>query len=370
MSFDVAIIGAGVVGAACAASLSAQGLKVIVIEAVGVASGATSAGMGHIVVMDDSEAQFALTDRSRTLWNALAPSLPALSEYEHCGTIWVAADSEEMAEVRRKSEFYGIRGIKTEILDERALRKAEPNLREGLAGGLLVGGDSVLYQLFATRHLIENARDHGAELLVGQKAVEITDAGVTLAGGEHIDAGLVINAAGPAANVLSPSLRIAKRKGHLVISERCPNFARHQLVELGYLKSAHGSHADSVAFNVQPRSTGQVLIGSSRQFGAENSEIDYPILRRMTARAFEYMPGLGDLSTVRVWTGFRPATPDNLPYIGRLPGSNNVFIAAGHEGLGITTSLGTAELITDAILGRPSAIPPEPYSPSREILEH
>ncbi|MBP6004184.1 MAG: FAD-dependent oxidoreductase [Pyrinomonadaceae bacterium] len=370
MSFDVAIIGAGVVGAACSASLAAEGLRVVVIEAAGVASGTTSAGMGHIVVMDDSEAQFALTDRSRTLWNALAPSLPSLSEFENCGTIWVAADDEEMAEVRRKSEFYGSRGVKTETLDERALREAEPNLRESLAGGLLVPGDSVVYQLFATRYLIEQARENGAKLLVGKKALEITDAGVTLAGGEHIDAGMVINAAGPAAPVLSPCLKIAKRKGHLVISERCPNFARHQLIELGYLKSAHGSHADSVAFNVQPRSTGQVLIGSSRQFGAEDGEIDYAILRRMTARAFEYMPGLRDLSTVRVWTGFRPATPDNLPYVGKLPGSKNTFVAAGHEGLGITTSLGTAELITDAILGRPSAIPPEPYSPSRETAEH
>jgi len=286
MSYDVAIIGAGIVGPACAASLAAEGLKVVVIEAASVASGTTSAGMGHIVVMDDSEAQFALTDRSRTLWNALAPSLPVLSEYEHCGTIWVAADEDETSEVRRMSEFYRSRGVRTEILDERALRDAEPNLREGLAGGLLVEGDSVVYQLFATRYLIEKARGHGTELLVGKRALEITDAGVMLAGGEHIGAGMVINAAGPAASVLSPGLKIAKRKGHLVISERCPDFARHQLIELGYLKSAHGSYADSVAFNVQPRSTGQVLIGSSRQFGAENGEIDYPILRRMTARAF------------------------------------------------------------------------------------
>ena len=132
---------------------------------------------------------------------------------------------------------------------------------------------------------------------------------------------MIINAAGVAAAELNPELKIVKRKGHLAITERYPNFVRHQLIELGYLKSAHGSDADSVAFNVQPRSTGQILLGSSRQFGVDNSEIDFDILRRMTNRAFEYMPALKELSTVRVWTGFRPATPDNLPYIGKIEGT-------------------------------------------------
>jgi glycine/D-amino acid oxidase-like deaminating enzyme len=82
------------------------------------------------------------------------------------------------------------------------------------------------------------------------------------------------------------------------------------------------------------------------------------------------MPGLKQLSAVRVWTGYRPATPDNLPYIGKMPGQDNIFIAAGHEGLGITTSLGTAELIADAVMGRTSAIPVKPYSPARNFKEH
>lgn len=180
----------------------------------------------------------------------------------------------------------------------------------------------------------------------------------------------MINAAGFAASEFSPDLKIIKRKGHLVITERYPNFVRHQLIELGYLKSAHGKDTDSVAFNVQPRSTGQILLGSSRQFGSDDAEIDHNIVRRMTARAFEYMPRLRGLSAVRIWTGFRPATPDNLPYIGKLQDHDNIYVAAGHEGLGITTSLGTAELITDAILGRASAISPDPYSPSRVFAEH
>ena len=325
--------------------------------------------MGHVVVMDDSEAQFALTNYSQGLWDDLAEELTDLSEFERCGTIWVAADDDEMLEVRRKQKFYAGHGVTTEILDERSLRDIEPNLRDGLAGGLLVESDSVVYQLNATQFLIDKARQKGGEIRMG-KAAAITDDGVRLDDGELVSSGAVVNAAGVAAKALSPGLRIAKRKGHLIITQRYPGFARHQLVELGYLKSAHSSEADSVAFNLQPRSTGQVLLGSSRQFGVEGGEIDHTILRQMTARAFEYMPGLKDLSAVRVWTGFRPATPDNLPYIGKMPGHKNTFVAAGHEGLGITTSLGTGKLISDAILGRKSDIPAEPYSPSRTFSEH
>ncbi|MFZ1701695.1 MAG: FAD-dependent oxidoreductase [Pyrinomonadaceae bacterium] len=370
MVFDVAIIGAGIVGAACAARLSSAGLKVVMIEANGIASGTTAAGMGHIVVMDDSEAQFALTRYSQQLWNDLADELPPEAEFEKCGTIWVAADEEEMAEVRRKHQYYGDQGVATEILDEQSLREAEPNLREGLAGGLLVTGDSVVYQMFATNFLVQKAVERGAQLRIGQRAVEITDDGVKLENGEIVVADKIVNATGFAAADLTPELKIVKRKGHLIVSERYPNFARHQLVELGYLKSAHGISTDSVAFNVQPRATGQIILGSSRQFGATDGDIDHNILRRMTARAFEYMPKLRDLSATRVWTGFRPATPDNLPYIGQVSDRENVYVAAGHEGLGITTSLGTAALIADAILGRKSAIPTGPYSPAREILEH
>lgn len=367
MTYDVAIVGAGIVGAACAASLSAAGLNVAVFDAVGAVAGATAAGMGHIVVMDDSPAQFALTNYSRTLWNDFAAELPATSEYEFCGTIWVAADDNEMAEARRKRDFYASHGIKTEILDSDSLLSAEPNLRPDLAGGLLVEDDSVVYQPCATAFLIQKATNSGAAFRSGAKIIELSDSGVKLENGDFISAGTVINAAGLGARDLSPELQIVNKKGHLVITERYPQFIKHQLIELGYLRSAHGKASDSVAFNVQPRKTGQILVGSSRQVGTDSDEIDSEIVRRMTTRAFEYMPRLRNLFAIRVWTGFRPATPDNLPYIGLYPGFRNVYIAAGHEGLGITTSLGTAALLTDEILGRTPAIAMEPFSPARKF---
>ncbi len=366
-SYDVAIAGAGIVGTACAAECAAAGLKVAVVEPGPVGGGATAAGMGHIVVMDDSPAQIALTHYSRTLWQELARELPADVEYVAAGTIWVAADEEEMAEVRRKQTVYAGIGVRTEVLDVQALAEAEPNLRAGLAGGLLVPDDAVIYPPCAARFLLERARALGADFRAG--AAELSEEGIRFGDGSFIAAGFTVNATGAWAPELTPGIEIRKRKGHLVITDRYPDFVRHQLVELGYLKSAHSTTADSVAFNAQPRRTGQVLIGSSRQYGAEHSAIDPPILGRMLSRAAEYMPRLAGLSAIRAWTGFRAATPDKLPLIGPCRDRPRLYLATGHEGLGITTSLGTAKLLAAQLLGRPCAIPIEPYLPSRKHEE-
>jgi glycine/D-amino acid oxidase-like deaminating enzyme len=120
-----------------------------------------------------------------------------------------------------------------------------------------------------------------------------------------------------------------------------------------------------VAFNIQPRKTGQMLIGSSRQSQSEDTNIDQPVLDRMLRRALEYLPTLGRLSAIRCWTGHRAATPDKLPIIGPSLESEKLWLATGHEGLGIATSLATGRLLADLLLKRPSEIPSEPYLPAR-----
>jgi D-hydroxyproline dehydrogenase subunit beta len=371
MTYDVVIVGAGIVGAACASECARHGMRVAVVDQEMVGSGATAAGMGHIVVMDDSEAQFALTRYSQQLWQELRSQLPDDVEYEPCGTIWVAADDEEMDEVRRKQLYYTRRGVPVEVLTAMELERLEPNLRKGMAGGLLVVEDGVLYPPCAARFLIERAQGRGASLHVGVPVAELGKGRVRLASGTEFSGGTIVNAAGAWSPALTAGIDVKKRKGHLVITDRYPGFVRHQLVELGYLKSAHSSTTDSVAFNVQPRRTGQVLIGSSRQYGVESKDVDHAIVSRMLQRAQEYMPALAHTSAIRVWTGFRAATPDKLPLIGPWPEDSTLYLATGHEGLGITTSLATARLLVDQLTGQRSAIPVEPYLPSRAVtLEH
>jgi D-hydroxyproline dehydrogenase subunit beta len=209
----------------------------------------------------------------------------------------------------------------------------------------------------------------GAQVDLGATVVKIGNGQVKTSTTE-LSAGIVVNAAGTWSSELTPGLNIKKRKGHLLITDRYPGFIKHQLVELGYLKSAHSLTADSVAFNLQPRRTGQILIGSSRQYGAEEKSVDHEILAAMLQRAQEYLPKLSDLSAIRTWTGFRAATPDKLPLIGQWPEDDRLFLATGHEGLGITTSVGTARLLVDQIVGQASAIPVEPYLPARAFTQH
>jgi D-hydroxyproline dehydrogenase subunit beta len=380
---DAIVVGAGIVGAACAIELARSGLRVLVVDGSFAGGGATAAAMGHLVVMDDSEAQFALTACSLRRWRELAAELPGDCEDDACGTLWLAAAEAEMPRLRTKAAYYQRRGVAAEVLDGRQLAAAEPWLRRGLAGALLVPADRVIYPPNAARFLLARAADLGAELRQGF-AVSRLAAGAVEGQGERLTAPLVINAAGAAAPALTPRLPIVPRRGQLVITDRYPGLVRHQLIELGYLDSAHGRRVEgatvtagpgskdvaaetSVAFNVQPRATGQLLIGSSRELAGWDSAFDPRLAARMIGRALDFLPCLAGAAVLRTWTGFRPATPDNLPLIGPWPEVPGLWIAAGHEGLGITTSLATARLLADLVTGRQPEIDPAPYAPSRVL---
>jgi len=360
----VLVIGAGIVGAACAHALAACGLSVRVIDAR--LGGATHAGMGHLVVMDDNAAELALSQSSLALWHQWGPRMNAdapACQYAPCGTLWVAANAEEMAAAADKQERLRAHGIACELLGPAALAAAEPLLRPGLAGALKVGGDSIVYAPNAAEWLLAHA---ARPIPVEQaEATRIAGRSVYLADGRTLSAGAVLLAAGIAAPRLCPGLPIRPKKGHLAITERHGGLLRHQLVELGYITSAHHSDGTSVAFNLQPRPTGQLLIGSSRQFDTTDPAVDNAILARMLRRALDYAPGLAELSVIRTWTGFRAATPDGLPIIGEHPGMDGLWLAVGHEGLGVTTAPATAQLIAAQLTGAAPPIDPAPYAASR-----
>ncbi|MEO8408280.1 MAG: FAD-dependent oxidoreductase [Oxalobacteraceae bacterium] len=361
---DAIVIGAGIVGAACANELAACGLTVTIVERHTVGGGATAAGMGHLVVMDDNPAELALTRYSLELWREFVIGRRQQNEFSPCGTLWVAADAEEMAAARIKQATMAAHGIACELLDAADLYRVEPRLRAGLAGGLRVPGDAIVYPPKSAALLLAQAQTRGAQLLIGA-VIAIDGRGVTLAGGDRIDAGLVLVANGVACAQLLPELPIRPKKGHVIVTERYPAFIRHQLIELGYIKSAHASSGDSVAFNLQPRPTGQLLIGSSRQFDSTDQAVDIGLMTRMLAHAVQFVPELAQLKALRCWTGFRAASPDGLPLLGPHPGRPNVWLAAGHEGLGITTALASAKLLAAQITGHTAAIDVAPYLPAR-----
>ncbi|MDF3983639.1 FAD-dependent oxidoreductase [Luteibacter sp. PPL201] len=360
-SYDLIVVGAGIVGAACAEYASAEGLRVAVVEPGTIGGGATAAAMGHLVAMDDHPDEFALSTYSLALWERFA-DLPQ-AEFSRCGTLWVASTDDELARIPGKVARLAAGGVQAALIDAAELYEREPALAPGLAGGMRVATEAVVFPPAVARHLIDDALRRGARLHV-QSVLRVERGGVTLRDGSRLH-GPVLVATGGYLPRLLPDLPVRGRKGHLVITDRYPAIVHHQLLEMGYADSAHGADASSVAFNVQPRPTGQILIGSSREYDAHDGDVSMPMVRRMLERSFRFLPGLRDLNAIRVWTGFRPVTPDGLPYLGRVPGMRDTWVAAGHEGLGVTTSLGSARVVVDQLLGRVPAIDARAFDPAR-----
>jgi glycine/D-amino acid oxidase-like deaminating enzyme len=367
-AFDVAIVGGGIVGCACARAAAREGLRVAVFEAGRVGAGATAAGMGHLVVIDDDPAELALAALSMRLWREWS-GWQAI-ERRPTGTLWLAETAAQRDAARAKLARLGAAGLQADWLEPEALHAAEPRLARDLEGALRVSGDEVAYGPEMALRLAADVRASGGTIEEMRPVATLRDDGLLLADGSRVAAGHVLLAAGCDSVRLWPGetpLAVRPRKGQLAITDRYPGYLGHALVELGYIDAAHGDADESVAFNAQPRASGQVLLGSSRSYADTTTALDAALLARMVRRAQRFLPDIAALQMLRCWAGFRPATPDGRPIIGRIPGSRraNQWVATGHEGLGLTTATGTASLWLDLLLGRRPAIAFEPYSPAR-----
>ncbi|OYU26893.1 MAG: D-amino-acid oxidase [Burkholderiales bacterium PBB2] len=365
---DVIVIGGGIIGAACAREYARQGLTVAVVEPGPIGGGATAASMGHLLTVDaldpadQTESDF--SRRSLQLWQDWLQAQEAhreLAEYSRCGTLWLAADAEELALAERKCAWFGSQGLAAEMLKPEALFDAEPLLRRDLCGALRAPDDGRVYPPRVAARWLQEAQAK----VFRARAVGFDGASVRLDDGRELWGAMTVICTGLAAQQHLPAGWLLPKKGHLAITQRHPGRVQHQLVELGYLKRAHLVDQDTVSFNLQPRPGGQLLIGSSRQIGREDRELDPALLKQMLRQALHYMPGLGELSLLRCWTGVRPASGDGQPLIGAHPFLRRCWLATGHEGLGITTALATAELLVQLSLGQPCSLDPSPFRPER-----
>ena len=186
MTYDVIIIGAGIVGCACAREFALAGRRVAIIERDLPNRATTAAGMGHVVVLDDSPAQLALSRYSRSLWRELASALPSSVEYESRGTIWLAADEEELAEVHAKHATYTAADIRSVVMNAKELAVAEPKVRTGLLGALIVPEDAVILPPAAAGYFLDEAMRHGAVLRQRQPVVRAGEGVVRLSDGVEL----------------------------------------------------------------------------------------------------------------------------------------------------------------------------------------
>ena len=261
-----------------------------------------------------------------------------------------------------KTGAAGGAGVAAELLTAEQIAAVEPMLRHGLAGDC---------GCRATAFCMRRSRLAGCWPTVARRSTwcmakhQRWKRGRAAGGRQARGCAYSGLACGLGANSLLPQTLLHAKKGHLAITDRYPPRVRHQLVELGYGASAHASGGTSVAFNVQARPTGQWLIGSSRQFDAVDSALDMPVLAAMLTRAQHFLPVLAQMNIIRCWTGLRAASVDGLPLLGVHPRHSRLWLALGHEGLGVTTALGSAALITAQIGRQTPEIDDTPYLAAR-----
>ncbi len=362
---DVLVVGAGIVGAACAYTLQQEGLRVALVDAATPGCGVTAAGMGHLVALDETEQELDLCLLSLGLWREFMQAHPGVGEPSHCGTLWVAENEHQLAEAELRAQRLSARGWRAEALSGAQVAQLEPALRAGLAGGVRVFGDSVVYPPAVAHFLAQQLVRRGGELHRARRVVGVGAGYVRLEDGTRLSAQHIVVANGPAIASLLPEVPVFARKGHLAITDRYPNRIAHQIVSMNYGQAAVSADALAVAANVQPRPSGQWLLGSCRQDGQHNTELDPVALRAVLDVTSALLPCLKEMRIIRAWAGMRPATPDGKPLIGAHPSRPGIWLAAGHEGLGVTTAFASARLLADQMMARVSQIDPSPYFPAR-----
>ena len=370
---DAIVIGAGIVGASSALSLTNAGLKVLVIDRGAVSSGTTGAGEGNILVSDkDPGPELTLALRSRDLWFEMQEDVGDSFELEAKGGVVVARheDGPLMKLAAEQSEH----GVVTQKLDHTSLHELEPYLHPEFHSGVLYPQDAQCQPMLAAAHVIRTVIKRGGAFISQARVTRIIVENGSVAGIETTQgifrAPIIVNAtgtwAGELAKMAGSDLPIAPRKGFILVTEPTDKYVFHKVYDSDYVTNVASSDADlQTSTVVEGTRSGTILIGASRERIGFDGSMNYEILRRLAAQATSLFPVLRDVQLLRAYRGFRPYAPDHLPVIGEDAKVRGLWHSAGHEGAGIGLAPGSAALITDAILGRQSFMDGSPFSPHR-----
>lgn len=383
---DVVVIGAGLVGAACAYHLERAGARVLVVDRTGPAGGTTAGGEGNILLSDKLPGpEAALVLHSITLWHEMAAHAQSSGgdpfEFDEKGGV-VAARAGQLAPLLELAGRQRAAGITTEVLDTDGIRELEPRISAEIAGGVWYPQDCQVQPMLAARWLLAEAvrlgakTEYGAEVIAAQRASGAEGArltGVRTSQGVR-PAGAVVNAAGPwcgeVARRLGGWLPVRPRRGHILVTEPLPPLVRHKVYEADYVGTVVSDEASvRCSAVVEGTRAGPVLIGSSREFAGWDRQPALGTLAEMARRATALFPFLSGVRAMRCYVGFRPASPDHLPLIGPDASVSGLFHASGHEGAGIGLAPATGHLIAALITGTAPAVGPAPFTPARLVKE-
>ncbi|MFE6746974.1 NAD(P)/FAD-dependent oxidoreductase [Kitasatospora purpeofusca] len=373
---DVVVVGAGVVGAACAYYAARAGLAVDVVDRGPVAGGTTGAGEGNLLVSDKEPGpELDLALYSGGLWRELAAEFGAAVEYEDKGGLVVAGTPERQEALRAFAAGQAGSGVLAEEVPGERLHELEPHLAPGLAGGFHYPQDSQVQPALAAAHLLRAARRAGARLYPGEavRALRIgADGAVRGVETERrrLDTAAVVNAAGTWGGELAAlagvGLPVLPRRGFVLVTEPLPRIVRHKVYAADYVADvASGSAALQTSAVVEGTPGGPVLIGASRERVGFDRTLSVEVLHRLAAQAAALFPVLAGVNVMRAYRGFRPYLPDHLPAIGADPRVPGLYHACGHEGAGIGLAPGTGALIAQQLTGKDPERDLAPFRPDR-----
>jgi sarcosine oxidase subunit beta len=386
-SADVVVIGGGVMGAACADALSADGMSVILVERFGLSAGATSScqsGIGYGLGMDDEELSYYLA--ATRAYQTLAEEVGDI-DYERTGAL-VVPDPGTEADMAREVEELRARGVPAEWLTGKDLREAEPALDPEVAGCAYLPEVGQVLPMKVVAALVRRAVGRGVKVLTGTAAVAVEVDRGRARSVETIDGKIaaewIVIAAGAWSREVGElaGLRIPvwPLKGHVIVTEPAGSLLHHYVSEARYAATVEAMkqteisesgplHGPAVVASVlQPLPSGQILIGSSRQFAGFDRSVQRETLAEIGHRARALVPALDAIRVLRTYAGLRPWTTDGQPLIGptqQLPG---IAIVTGHGGEGNTGALISARILADLMGGREPAVDAGRFSPDRFVL--
>ena len=374
---DVVIIGGGIVGCSCAYYLSREGLKVHLLEKGALGSGASKAGQSHIVTWEEPEIHLRLSNASKQLYEVLSEELPIDIEFETCGSIALFEHLESFQAYEETADRLRAWGVSCEMVDADELIRIEPTVAPDIAGGTIFPGDCQANPLYTTIALARVAEDQGA---VVETSAEVTGIELSSGGGrveavrtaaKRIPTGCVVNAAGAwsgqIGEMVGLNVPVTPRKGHLVVTVPVPQdlFTHKVVLAASYMDSLKEGLDVALAANVQQMQNGNLLLGSSRQFTGFDRSVEPKVIGLMVARCLRFFPSLAGIHAIRTWAGLRPYTPDLLPIIGPVEELEGFYMAAGHEGIGVTEGPITGKLISQMLTGADLDVPVDELSLSR-----
>lgn len=373
---DVVIVGAGVIGAACAQAAARAGLDVLVVERSGIAAGTTGAGEGNLLVSDKAPGpELDLALLSLAGWDDVADELPADVELERKGGLVTAATPEALTALAALGAAQAEAGVEVAPVAADELHEHEPALAAGLAGGALYPQDAQLQPMRATAALLAAARVRGAEVRVGTELVGIERGADGAVRGAVLSTGTIatpaiVNAGGvwaPAvARLAGSELAVAPRRGAILVTEPLAPLIRHKVYAADYV-AAVGSAEEGLLVSpvIEGTPSGTILIGSSRERVGFDGVVPVAVLRALAAAAVALFPALAGVRALRAYHGFRPYCADHLPVIGEDASVPGLWHASGHEGAGIGLAPGTAQLVVAGVTATTPPIDPRPFDPGR-----